>query len=103
MSGETSFNYREGWYTSQDGLRLFFRDYPGPDGENGPPRGAVLCLPGVTRNSKDFDQLAGRLCGRYRVLCPDFRGRGLSAYDPDPANYTPPTYANDIQIGRAHV
>ena len=97
MADDVASGYRESWYTSQDGLRLFFRDYPGPDGENGPPRGAVLCLPGVTRNSKDFDQLAGRLCGRYRVLCPDFRGRGLSAYDPDPANYTPPTYANDIR------
>ncbi|NQV83165.1 MAG: alpha/beta hydrolase [Rhodospirillales bacterium] len=89
--------YRERWYTSQDGLRLFFRDYPGPDGENASMRTAVLCLPGVTRNSKDFGQLAKRLSRRYRVLCPDFRGRGLSAYDPNPDNYTPATYVNDIR------
>ena len=97
MSGETSFNYREGWYTSQDGLRLFYRDYPGPDDQGLSSGAAVLCLPGVTRNSSDFDRLAERLSARYRVLCPDFRGRGLSAYDPDPDNYTLASYVNDAK------
>ena len=89
-----SANYREGWYTSQDGLRLFYRDYPGPDRTS---NAAVLCLPGVTRNSSDFGRLAERLSSRYRVLCPDFRGRGLSAYDTDPDNYTPAVYVNDVR------
>ena len=93
MSGGIALNYREGWYTAQDGLRLFYRDYPGPESS----RSAVLCLPGVTRNSSDFDRLAERLSRRYRVLCPDFRGRGLSDYDADPDNYTPTSYVNDIR------
>ncbi len=97
MYGETASNFREGWYTSQDGLRLFYRDYPSQNGDSQSSSAAVLCLPGVTRNSSDFDRLAERLSGHYRVLCPDFRGRGLSAYDPDPDNYTPTVYVNDVR------
>ena len=99
MNGVTASGYQEGWYTSQDGLRLFYRDYPGPPDAPGDahPRTVVLCLPGVSRNSKDFAQLAERLSRRYRVLCPDLRGRGLSAYDPDPDNYILPIYVNDVR------
>lgn len=79
---------------AQDGLALYFRDY-GPRDAPDPP---VLCLTGLARNSKDFAPFAARLAatGR-RVLCPDYRGRGRSAYDPDPMNYQPPTYLNDIR------
>ena len=84
--------YRERYYTSQDDLRLYFRDYGDPLA----PALPVLCLPGLTRNCKDFENLAGRLSRHRRVVCPDYRGRGRSAYDPDWRNYTPGTCLRDI-------
>ncbi len=78
------------WW-SRDGLRLHARDYPG-DGAALP----VLCLPGLTRNARDFDVLAPRLAGKRRVLAVDLRGRGESAYAKDPMSYVPLTYAQDI-------
>jgi len=56
----------------------------------------VLCLTGLTRNSADFELLAARLAGERRVLCPDYRGRGLSARDPDWRHYEPLTYVGDV-------
>jgi pimeloyl-ACP methyl ester carboxylesterase len=81
-------------WTSADGLALFARDYAGADGEVRLP---VLCLHGLTRNSADFEDLAPWITatGR-RVLVPDIRGRGRSAWDPQPMNYTPATYAADV-------
>jgi pimeloyl-ACP methyl ester carboxylesterase len=85
-------NYAEVYYPSTDGLRLYARDYPGP-GENAQ---AILCLPGLTRNSKDFAELADHLRIHFRVICPDQRGRGRSAPDPDPTRYRPDTYVADM-------
>ena len=79
------------YYESTDGLRLFYRDYA-----PGQPGAAVLCLPGLTRNSRDFDDLATRLATTRRVLTPDLRGRGHSAHDPDWRNYHPAVYIGDI-------
>ena len=89
-----SFEYRERWWSSRDGLHLFARDYAGAEGEARLP---VVCLHGLTRNSKDFEELAPRLAkeGR-RVLVLDVRGRGRSDRDPDPSNYQPPVYARDV-------
>ena len=75
---------REVWYPSADGLRLFARDHGTEQGE----AMAVVCLPGLTRSSLDFETIAPRLSAARRVLCPDFRGRGRSAYV-DPATYRP--------------
>ncbi len=55
----------------------------------------MLCLPGLTRNSRDFEDLATYLSARRRVLTPDLRGRGLSEYDPEWRNYRPSTYVQD--------
>ena len=74
-----------------DGLRLHYRDYPGP--RDTPP---LLCLHGLTRNSRDFAHFAERESPRRRVIALDFRGRGASDYDPLPARYTPLTYAADV-------
>lgn len=82
------------WW-SGDGLRLHARDYPG-DGAGGSEALPVLCLPGLTRNARDYDALARRLSGRRRVLAIDLRGRGESAYAKDPMSYVPLTYAQDI-------
>jgi pimeloyl-ACP methyl ester carboxylesterase len=89
--------YSEHRYESYDGLSLYYRSYG--EGED-----VAVCLPGLTRNSKDFDDLARHLArpeaptGQrpWRVLCPDLRGRGQSEHDPKPANYHPGTYVKDV-------
>ena len=85
--------YVERRVSAQDGLSLYLRDY-GSAFDERPP---LLCLGGLTRNSKDFDALAERYSadGR-RVICPDYRGRGRSEYDSNPYNYDPPVYLRDI-------
>ena len=86
--------FEERRWTSHDGLMLFARDYAGARGASRLP---VVCLHGLTRNSKDFEEVAPHLAasGR-RVLVPDMRGRGQSDRDPKFANYQPRTYARDV-------
>lgn len=84
--------FREEWRPSADGLELYTRIYDGA----GPNAPAVLCLPGLTRNSRDFEDLAAHLVSRYRVVCPDLRGRGRSAWDPKWQNYHPGSYLSDL-------
>jgi pimeloyl-ACP methyl ester carboxylesterase len=86
--------YAERRFTSSDGLSLYARDYPGADG---PVRLPVIAIHGLTRNSADFDAIAGLIAqsGR-RVLAVDVRGRGRSDRAPDPMTYQPPVYARDI-------
>ena len=79
------------YWTSRDGLKLHYRDYAGP--AERPP---LLCLHGLTRNARDFEALADHYAGEWRVIAPDFRGRGGSAFDPKPSNYLPPVYAADV-------
>lgn len=87
-------------WTSTDGLRLAYRAYPaageGPAGSQD-TRLPVICLPGLTRNARDFEDLALHLSasGR-RVFCPDLRGRGESDYARDAMSYQPPVYAQDL-------
>ncbi len=94
VAGEGPAAFIERRVTSNDGLSLFVRDYPGPrDGGKTP----LLCLGGLTRNSKDFAGIAKYHARHRRVVCPDMRGRGRSAYDPDWRNYRPETYIGDIR------
>ncbi|MEO7787278.1 MAG: alpha/beta hydrolase [Sphingomicrobium sp.] len=76
---------------SPDGLKLHYRDYDGP--HERPP---ILCIPGLTRNARDFEPVAERFAGEWRVIAVDLRGRGLSEYDPNPMNYIPQIYAGDL-------
>lgn len=85
-------SFEDRTYNSVDGLRLHYRDYRGGDPEQPP----IICLPGLTRNARDFEPVADRFAGDWRVLALDFRGRGLSAADPDPSRYMPPVYARDV-------
>ncbi len=85
--------YADRHWSSRDGLRLHYREYPG-DSALSP----VLCLPGLTRNARDFETLAAHLAGRRRVLCVDLRGRGDSDYAKDGATYTPLQYADDLAM-----
>jgi pimeloyl-ACP methyl ester carboxylesterase len=90
-TGRASAQWEARSWVSRDGLNLFYRDYPGR--ADVPP---LLCLHGLTRNSRDFDAFARRYAGRFRIIAPDFRGRGMSDRDPIPARYVPPTYAYDV-------
>lgn len=78
-------------FTSADGLALYGRDYPAP-GDATP----LLCLCGLTRNVRDFEPLAQWLGGTRRLITMDYRGRGRSAYAPDPSTYRP-----DVELGDA--
>lgn len=80
-------------FTSDDGLALYGRDYGSGNSERLP----IVCLAGLSRNSRDFHQLAMWLAlqGR-RVITTDYRGRGLSAWDPNPANYNIGREAQDV-------
>lgn len=85
--------FRERRYTAQDGLSLYYREYGDPNSDTTP----LLCLPGLTRNSKDFHSLALRLSAKRHVICPDYRGRGKSDYDVDATTYQPSVYLNDLR------
>jgi pimeloyl-ACP methyl ester carboxylesterase len=85
--------WTHGWFWSRDGLRLHYREMPGPV-----DRPALLCLPGLTRNSADFESLAWRLAGQWRVVAVDLRGRGESAWPRDSLTYVPLTYLLDLGL-----
>ncbi len=87
----TESSWHDGHWRSADGLKLHFRDYPGRA-----DRPALLCLPGLTRNARDFEPLAGQLAGEWRILAVDLRGRGDSDYAKDTATYVPATYVTDM-------
>jgi pimeloyl-ACP methyl ester carboxylesterase len=82
-------------FTSRDGLRLYARHYPVP----GSLRRPVVCLAGLTRNSRDFHDLAAALARRDEtgrdVYCLDYRGRGRSQHDPNWKNYSVLVELND--------
>lgn len=86
--------FEDRFWSSGDGLKLHFRDYPGPEASSGLL--PVVCLHGLTRNARDFDVLAPRLAETRRVICPDLRGRGDSEYARDSATYTPMQYGEDV-------
>ena len=89
---EPSFTDRR--YTSQDGLSLHYRDYDTAGANSATP---LLCLTGITRNAKDFAALAAVCASGRRMVCPDYRGRGRSAYAEDWRTYAAETYVNDIR------
>ncbi len=87
-----SASYTDKYWTSPDGLKLYYRDYPGPS-----DKPTVLCLHGLTRNSRDFTELADALAGDWRVIVPEMRGRGNSEYAKDTATYSPLVYIKDVE------
>jgi pimeloyl-ACP methyl ester carboxylesterase len=60
-------------------------------------RAPIICIPGLTRNARDFEAVAERLAGEWRLICVDLRGRGESAYAKDPMSYVPLTYLHDME------
>lgn len=83
----------DGYWWSNDGLRLHYREHGGPEGGRPP----ILCIPGLTRNARDFEAVAARLAGAWRLICVELRGRGESGYARDPMTYVPPTYLQDLE------
>lgn len=98
MNGENTLLmgnlYQEKRWSSEDGLSLYFRDYRGPEGYDGPP---VICMHGLTRNSRDFAELAEHIAKTRRVIVPEVRGRGQSDFAPEPATYNPAQYVADVE------
>jgi len=88
--------FEEKRWTSDDGLALYYRDYAGGDGAK--DRLPVLCMHGLTRNSRDFADLAHHIAANgRRVIVPEMRGRGQSDYAPDSSTYNPKQYVADVQ------
>jgi pimeloyl-ACP methyl ester carboxylesterase len=84
--------FQDRFWTSKDGLTLHARDYGAAQGKL-----PVVCIPGLTRNCRDFEDLAPWMSTRgRRVLAVDLRGRGQSERDPDRRHYQPIVYADDI-------
>ena len=84
-------DFEDGYWDSADGLRLHYRDYSGPA-----TRTPLICMPGLTRNARDFEPIAELLGGKRRMIAIDFRGRGDSAYAKDSMSYMPITYMQDV-------
>lgn len=97
----TTFTSR--FFSAPDGLQLHARDYD--PGENGKGRLPVVCLPGLSRNARDFHPFALAISGDAatprRVVALDYRGRGLSAHDGDPANYNVGIECRDVIVACA--
>lgn len=91
-----SDQFRDVFCQSADGLRLHAKII-GPDNSAALP---VLCLPGLTRTADDFDDVARALASHpdapRRVIAVEYRGRGLSDYDSDPAKYSVPVEMGDV-------
>jgi len=89
--------FEEIYFTARDGLRLYGRCYPGDRDKRKRP---LLCLPGLTRNSRDFHDLAMALSQHPEtsrtVYAVDYRGRGHSQFDPNWKNYSVPVEMFDV-------
>ncbi|MDX3905668.1 MAG: alpha/beta hydrolase [Pigmentiphaga sp.] len=71
--------------------RMAYWEWGDPDNDQ-----VLLCVHGLTRTGRDFDALARRMAGRYRVVCPDVVGRGRSDWLANPAYYAMPQYIADM-------
>lgn len=84
------------YFSAPDGLRLHVL----AAGPRASARLPVVCLPGLARTSEDFRELMQALTGDAepprRVFALDSRGRGKSARDPNPANYSVPVEIGDL-------
>ncbi|MBZ9951228.1 MULTISPECIES: alpha/beta fold hydrolase [unclassified Mesorhizobium] len=96
-----SEGFSDFFYAGPDGLKLHARIYGDANSRHWP----VVCLPGLTRNARDFHELALYLAGKAgsprKVVAFDYRGRGQSDYDPDVSRYNVGVEAGDILAGLA--
>ncbi len=88
------FVQRQVWCSSAAGLhRMAYTEWGAPDN----PR-VLLCVHGLTRNGRDFDELASAMAGDYRVICPDVVGRGRSDWLRDAGSYGIRQYVQDMVV-----
>ena len=95
MSDPEHRTNRGGFIKVRDGLKLHVGHWPAPQSSARP----ILCLPGLTRNGRDFTEIAAALSSGTEpreVFTLDARGRGLSDHDPDWRNYSIPTETQDV-------
>ncbi len=89
-------SFRDVYVNAPDGLKLHAWDTGPIAGDRLP----VVCLPGLTRTVEDFEALGLALANDTatprRVVAIEYRGRGLSGYDPDPSKYSVPVEAGDV-------
>ena len=78
--------------------RLYYREWGDPNNEH-----TIICVHGLTRNSRDFDELAKVLSRQYRVICPDVVGRGNSDWFGNKEHYNITQYCADINVLMAHL
>jgi pimeloyl-ACP methyl ester carboxylesterase len=78
--------------------RIVYQDWGNENNTN-----VLICVHGLTRNSRDFDYLAQHLSSQYRVIAPDIVGRGQSDWLPDPALYTLEQYIHDMGALMTHL
>lgn len=78
--------------------RIFYTDWGDPAS-----RRVVVCVHGLTRNCRDFDDLARALAGDFRVVCPDVAGRGRSDWLKHKDDYAYPQYMADMNALMARV
>jgi pimeloyl-ACP methyl ester carboxylesterase len=84
-------------FSSFDGLKLSYRLYA-PPSDKPSQNHDLLCLSGLSRNSSDFHSFASLMQKKgHRIISLDYRGRGLSEYDPNPKNYHLETYIEDVR------
>ncbi|TCU11088.1 alpha/beta fold hydrolase [Rhizobium sullae] len=97
MFSNTADGFEEKTYLSADGLKLYARNY---GAENPAASLPVICFPGLTRNSRDFHELALMLSKDLErprhVIALDSRGRGRSAWDDNKQNYNLAVEATDV-------
>ncbi|KSV73367.1 hypothetical protein N185_19985 [Sinorhizobium sp. GW3] len=94
--------FHEHNFRSSDGLLLYARSYgPPPSPSAATP---IICLPGLTRNSRDFHELASFLSTSrgIPVIALDYRGRGNSERDADKSRYTVAVETTDVITACAH-
>lgn len=100
MAADAAAGFRDIFFTAEDGLRLHARDYAPAGRAGGRERLPLVCLPGLSRNARDFHQLALLVshhpAAPRRVVALDYRGRGESARDPQPENYTVAVECRDV-------
>lgn len=86
--------FTQHYFTAPDGIRTAYRRYQAPGLAGKLP---VICLHGLTRNSKDFEEVAPRVAATGRtVIAVDVRGRGLSGRGSPPESYNPQVYVSDL-------
>lgn len=72
--------------------RMAYWEWAGP----APDAPVLVCVHGLARQGRDFDELARAMQATHRVVCPDVVGRGRSDRMPNPMAYQPPAYVPDM-------